>query len=127
MILEKRYHKRMDIHMDAHIMHSGRHIQAIARNITPYGIILSTGTLTVPKGMQLELSITIDGSTLLIPGLVVWSTQSCIGIIFTSTQHALYTAAESKASLESQAQTGSADTTRVIPKHQLFPPELHTS
>ena len=35
MILENRYHKRMDIHLDIHIMHRGRHIQATAKNITP--------------------------------------------------------------------------------------------
>ncbi len=127
MILEKRYHKRMSVYMDVHIMHRGRHIQATADNITPYGMFLSTNNLTVPKGMQLELSISINDSIQQITGLVVWSTPNSIGIIFTCPQHELYTTAESCASLKNQAKPHTTDSSTIIPKHLLFPPELHTS
>jgi len=95
MTIEKRFHQRMEIDTEVHILHRERHIVATTQNITPYGMLLSTDKLIVPSGMLLEMSIEIDGHPILVPGLVIWAGQQKIGIMFPQTESALFTAAES--------------------------------
>jgi hypothetical protein len=80
--------------VDIHILHRERHITAKAENITPYGILLSTDKLSVPTGMLLELSVDIDGFVCSVKGLVIWTNQQKIGLMFPQIQPALFTAAE---------------------------------
>ncbi len=132
MTIEKRFHQRMDIEadVDIHIMHRDRHIMSKAENITPYGMLLSTDKLTVPNGMLLELSIDIDGYLSTVPGLVIWSDQQNIGIMFPQIQPALFTAAESLGNKDisrKQRTIKNTHSPRITPKHLLFQPEPHSS
>jgi hypothetical protein len=116
--------------VDVHIVHRERHITAKADNITPYGMLLSTDKLSIPSGMLLELSIDIDGYLRTVPGLVIWSGQQKIGIMFPQIQPALFTAAEELAgktvSKKKRRNSRQLTSSAIAPKHILFPPEPHT-
>ena len=132
MTIEKRFHQRMDIDadVDIHIMHRDRHIMAKAENLTPYGILLSTEKLSVPTGMLLELSIEIDGYLRTVPGLVIWTEQQKIGVMFPEIQPGLFTAAEELTRevlpKKKRSSKGRVASTSISPKHMLFQPEPHT-
>ncbi len=133
MTIEKRFHQRMDIEadVDIHIMHRDRHIMAKAENITPYGMLLSTDKLAVPTGMLLEMSIDIDGNPISVPGLVIWTRQQKIGVMFPQIQPALFTEAEAfveRSSVKTRkAGKKSSASGRISSKHVLFQPEPHSS
>jgi hypothetical protein len=132
MTIEKRFHQRTDIDadVDIHIVHRDRHISAKAENITPYGMLLSTEKLSVPTGMLLELSVDINGYISAVPGLVIWTEQQKIGIMFPQIQPGLYTAAEALVKRESpkkkRSNKGRLVSPSINPKHVLFQPEPHT-
>jgi hypothetical protein len=131
MTIEKRFHQRIDIEadVDIHILHRERHISAKAENITPYGIQLSTGKLSVPTGMLLELSVDIDGFISSVSGLVIWTDQQKIGLMFPQIQPALFTAAEAlvdKNTPRKQKVNTRSAASGTRSKHILFPPEPQT-
>lgn len=132
MTIEKRFHQRIDIeaHVDVLIVHRERQIVAKAENITPYGILLSTDKLSVPTGMLLELSIDIDGYLSTVPGLVIWTEQQKIGLMFPQIQPALFTAAEALVGQDRLKKKHSSKTqltsSNISPKHMLFQPEPHS-
>lgn len=128
MTVEKRFHKRMDIDIDVHILHRERHITATAEDITPYGMLLRTDKLAVPNGMLLEISIELDNCIKTISGLVIWTRQNRIGVMFPQIQSALYTAAEAYADRcrpSKPRAVSSAQTASIGSKHRLFLPEPH--
>ncbi len=133
MTIEKRFHQRMDIEaeVDINIVHRDRHIIAKAENITPYGMLLSTGKLTIPTGMLLELSVNIDGYFGTVPALIIWSSQKKIGVMFPQIQPKLFTAAEALVRQElpkkkrlNNSRIATPSSNR--PKHILFQPEPHS-
>ncbi len=127
MIVEKRFHTRLDTHIESHILYRGRHITATTKDITPYGALLSTDRLSVPNGMLLKLSIEIDGRNEVVSGLVIWSRQQKIGIMFQQLQYDLFAATESLAGNTTIGRRRPADNSpRVTPKHVLFQPEPGT-
>ncbi len=128
MTIEKRFHQRIEIELDVdiHFPHRGRHLSAKAENITPYGMLLSTDKLTVPTGMLLELSVDIDGYFSTVPALIIWSSQQKIGVMFPQIQPALFTAAEAmaeKSSLKKQKSNKKSASSGISAKHILFQPE----
>jgi hypothetical protein len=124
MIVEKRFHTRLETHIDSHILYRGRHITATTKDITPYGALLSTDRLSVPNGMLLKLSIEVGGRSEVVSGLVVWSRQQKIGIMFQQIQYDIFTAAESTAvNPGNSKQNSSHNSPSVTPKHVLFQPE----
>jgi hypothetical protein len=131
MTIEKRFHQRIDIEadVDIHILHRERHITAKAENITPYGMLLSTDKLSVPTGMLLELSVDINGFSGSVPGLVIWTDQQKIGLMFPQIQPALFTAAEAlaeKTPLRKQKTGKRSAASGTNSKHILFQPEPRT-
>lgn len=128
MTIEKRFHKRIDIQadVDIHILHRDRHIVAKAENITPYGILLSTEKLSVPTGMLLELSIDINDHHGTVCGLVIWTDQQKIGIMFPEIQPGLFTAAEALMRQELPKKKRLASPSSNTPKHILFQPKPHS-
>jgi hypothetical protein len=131
MTIEKRFHRRIDIDadVDIHIIHRDRHLIAKAGNIAPYGILLSTEKLSVPTGMLLELSIDIAGYSGTVPGLVIWSGQQKIGLMFPQIQPALFTAAEAIAAKyppkNKQLNKSRLASHNATARHILFQPEPH--
>lgn len=124
MIVEKRFHTRINTDIDSHIIYRGRHVTATTQDITPYGALLSTDRLSVPNGMLLQLSIEIDGHTEIVPGLVIWSGQQKIGVMFQQIQYTLFTAAESLSSNKNPVKQKSINnSTSATVKHVLFQPK----
>ncbi len=128
MTVEKRFHQRMNIDIDAHIVYRDRHIIATVKNITPYGILLSADKLSVPNGMLLEISIEVNDRITSMSGLVIWSNQNKIGIMFPHAQFALFTAAESYVDKNMPVTSTKIENNQVVSiasKHRLFQPEPH--
>jgi hypothetical protein len=128
MTIEKRFHQRINVEIDAHIIHRDRHITATANDITPYGMLLNTNKLSVPNGMLLEISMEVNGHVSTMPGLIIWANQEKIGVMFPQAQFALFTAAEShpsRSTVEIQDGDSSTQPTSMASKHILFQPEPH--
>lgn len=128
MIVEKRFHTRLDIHIDSHILYRGRYVTATTKDITPYGALLSTDRLSVPNGMLLKLVIEINGRSETVSGLVIWSGQQKIGIMFQQLQYSLFAAAESLVGASNLGKQKSSynSASNITPKHVLFQPEPGT-
>jgi hypothetical protein len=82
--------------LPAQIGYHGRIFSATLGSLTPEGALLETHALTLPVGMEVELSLTVDRSPWQIKAVITHTTPHEIGILFKQTQHKLYAAARNE-------------------------------
>lgn len=83
----------------AQINYHGRIFTATLGSLTPEGALLETHELTLPAGMEVELSVTVAREPWLIKALITHTTPHEIGLMFKHSQHKLFTAARNDCTL----------------------------
>lgn len=79
--------------LPAQIGYHGRVFSATLGSLTPEGALLETHALTLPAGMEVELSLTVGRTPWQIKAIITHTTPHEIGVMFQQTQHKLYGAA----------------------------------
>lgn len=83
----------------AQINYHGRTFTATLGSLTPEGALLETYGLTLPTGMEVELSVTIAREPWLVKALITHTTPHEIGLMFKHSQHKLFSAARNDCTL----------------------------
>ncbi|WP_428633891.1 hypothetical protein [Sedimenticola sp.] len=89
-------HNHINLLLPAQINYHGRIFSASLGSLTAEGALLETHALTLPVGMEVELSVTLGRSPWLIKAVITHTTPHEIGILFKQTQHKLYAAARNE-------------------------------
>lgn len=82
--------------LPAQIGYHGRTFSATLGSLTAEGALLETHALTLPVGMEVELSVALGQSTWQIKAVITHTTPHEIGILFRETQHKLHAAARNE-------------------------------
>ncbi|MCW8945068.1 MAG: PilZ domain-containing protein [Sedimenticola sp.] len=83
----------INLMLPAQIDYHGRIFSATMGNLTPEGALLETHGLTLPTGMEVELTLTVAHETWSIKALITHTTPHEIGLMFKQSQHELFSAA----------------------------------
>lgn len=83
----------------AQINYHGRSFAATLGSLTPEGALLETYGLTLPTGMEVELSVTVGREDWLLKALITHTTPHEIGLMFKHSQHKLFSAARNDCTL----------------------------
>lgn len=90
-------HDTMNHHLNlllpAHIGYHGRSFSATLGSLNPEGALLETHALTLPVGMEVELSLTLGRTPWQIKAVITHTTPHEVGVLFRQTQYKLYAAA----------------------------------
>lgn len=83
----------INLMLPAQINYHGRIFSATMGSLTPEGTLLETYGLTLPTGMEVELSVTVAREPWLIKAYITHTTPHEIGLMFKHPQHKLFNAA----------------------------------
>lgn len=86
----------------AQIGYHGRTFSATLGSLTVAGALLETHALTLPVGMEVDLSLTLGQSSWQIKAVITHTTPHEIGVLFKQPQHSLFTAAHQQLPLSFQ-------------------------
>lgn len=84
----------INLMLPVQINYHGRIFSATMGNLTPEGAVLETYGLTLPAGMEVELSVTLAREAWSIKALITHTTPHEIGLMFKHSQHTLFAAAD---------------------------------
>jgi hypothetical protein len=93
MTIERRHSTRIEAGIETQILHRGRCFSTRVTNLSKEGLFLQTGSLTIPPGMFIEISLNVGNHHWQMSGLVIWSSPKGIGVVFRTSQPELYEAA----------------------------------
>jgi|GEM_PF-3570486 len=79
--------------LPAQIGYHGRTFSATLGSLTAEGALLETHALTLPVGMEVELSVTLGQSHWQIKAVISHTTPHEIGVLFRQAQHKFYATA----------------------------------
>jgi len=83
MAVERRYNKRFPIEMRVEYTYRGRRrLLSTARDISMQGMLLKTESITPPKGMLVQLHLSIGDRIWDIPAVVAHSRPGSMGVMF---------------------------------------------
>ncbi|MEA1050859.1 PilZ domain-containing protein [Lamprobacter modestohalophilus] len=93
MVGERRYCARHRLDLPVYIRYHKRpFLTATALSVSSGGMFLSVKALTLPPGTQIELELRALGKRWLLPAIVIHGDNSGIGVMFQTTQTALFQA-----------------------------------
>jgi Tfp pilus assembly protein PilZ len=90
MTIERRHSPRIETGIQTQILHRGRCFSTRVINLSREGLFLQTDALTIPSGMFIDISLTLDDHHWQMSGLVIWSCPKGVGVVFRVSQPELY-------------------------------------